>query len=165
MLRPRYVSTVDSGNLCGYIITVVQALSVVEKENPELSGRARDLKSVLKKIYDDTDFNLLYDRQRDLFTIGYNAEEEHITKSYYDLLSSEARMASFIAIAKGEIPKKHWFTLGRALVSRDGYKGLVSWTGTMFEYLMPLILMKNVKNTLLDETYHFVIRCQKNTGR
>jgi cyclic beta-1,2-glucan synthetase len=68
VLRPRYVSTVDSGNLCGYIITVVQALSVVEKENPELSGRARDLKSVLKKIYDDTDFSLLYDRQRDLFT-------------------------------------------------------------------------------------------------
>jgi cyclic beta-1,2-glucan synthetase len=165
VLRPRYVSTVDSGNLCGYIITVVQALSVVEKENPELSGRARDLKSVLKKIYDDTDFSLLYDRQRDLFTIGYNAEEEHITKSYYDLLSSEARMASFIAIAKGEIPKKHWFTLGRALVSRDGYKGLVSWTGTMFEYLMPLILMKNVKNTLLDETYHFVIRCQKKYGK
>lgn len=165
VLRPRYISTVDSGNLLGYIVVVIQALKAIERENSELAQRAVNISKSLQKIYDNTNFKVLYDEQRDLFTIGYNAEEEHLTKSYYDLLSSEARMASFIAISRGEVPKKHWFTLGRTLVSRDGYRGLVSWTGTMFEYLMPLILMKNIKNTLLDETYHFVIRCQKKYGK
>ncbi|MCK9479512.1 MAG: hypothetical protein M0R40_08460 [Firmicutes bacterium] len=165
VLHPRYISTVDSGNLCGYILVVLKAIDEIEKKHTELSSRANEVGAILKKMYDDTTFVPLYDKQRDLFSIGYNAEEEKITKSYYDLLSSEARMASFVAIAKGEIPKKHWFTLGRTLVSRDGYKGLISWTGTMFEYLMPLLLMKNIKNTLLDETYHFVIRCQKKYGR
>ncbi|NLB81501.1 MAG: hypothetical protein GX800_07825, partial [Clostridiaceae bacterium] len=165
VLHPRYISTVDSGNLCGYIIVVIEALFEIEKEHPHLSQRASKIRADLQTIYDNTNFVPLYAKQRGLFSIGYNAEEEQITKSYYDLISSEARMASFIAIAKGEIPKKHWFTLGRTLVSRDGYRGLVSWTGTMFEYLMPLILMKNIKNTLFDETYHFVIRCQKKYGK
>ncbi len=164
VLRPRYISTVDSGNLCGYLIIVISAFLSIANEHEELAGRAKALADGFQEMYDRMNFRPLYDRQRDLFTIGYNAEEEHLTKSYYDLLSSEARMASFIAIAKGDIPKKHWFTLGRTLVTRDGYRGLVSWTGTMFEYLMPLILMKNIKNTLLDETYYFVIRAQRKYG-
>ncbi|OQB16078.1 MAG: N,N'-diacetylchitobiose phosphorylase [Firmicutes bacterium ADurb.Bin193] len=165
VMRPRYISTVDSGNLCGYCLAVIAALNEIADNEPGLKERTDRVAGFLKNLYDNTNFRLLYDDTRHLFTIGYNAEEEHLTKSYYDLLSSEARMASFIAIAKGEVPKKHWFTLGRTLVSRDGYKGLVSWTGTMFEYLMPLILMKNIKNTLIDETYHFVIHCQKKYGR
>ena len=106
----------------------------------------------------------MYDRQRDLFTIGYNAEEEHITKSYYDLLSSEARMASFIAIARVKYPKSIGLPSEGRLFPATGTKASIL-DRTMFEYLMPLILMKNVKNTLLDETYHFVIRCQKKYGK
>jgi cyclic beta-1,2-glucan synthetase len=165
VLKPRYVSTVDSGNLCSYMLLVMESLREYKKKYPEISERVENLISSLKKMYDETDFKVLYDNQRHLFSIGYNVEEENLTKSHYDLLASEARTASFIAIAKGDVPKKHWFNLGRTLVSREGYRGLVSWTGTMFEYLMPLLLMKNIKNTLFDETYHFVIRCQKKYGR
>ncbi len=119
----------------------------------------------IEKIEKETEFIHLYDDKRELFSIGYNIEEGRLTKSYYDLLASEARQASFIAIAKGEISYKHWFQLGRSLTMVDAYKGLVSWTGTMFEYLMPLFIMKNYKNTLWDEAYKFVIRSQKSYGK
>ena len=116
--------------------------------------------SRLSCIIDETSFVPLFDKHRQLFSIGYNVAEEKLTRSYYDLLASEARQTSFIAIAKGELDSKHWFKLGRSLCSDDGYRGLVSWTGTMFEYLMPLLIMKKYKNTLLDETYWFAVREQ-----
>ncbi len=118
----------------------------------------------IEKLIDDIDFTPLYDSKRNLFSIGYDVIEEKITNSYYDLLASEARLASYIAIAKGQITQKHWFKLGRALSEISHYKALVSWTGTMFEYLMPPLIMKNYKNTLLDETYSTVVKAQKNYG-
>ena len=114
----------------------------------------------LTKIAGETSFLPLFDQKRQLFSIGYNVEEEKLTDSYYDLLASEARQTSFLAIAKGEVSYKHWFKLGRSLAGDDGYRGLVSWTGTMFEYLMPLLIMKSYKNTLLDESYWFAVREQ-----
>ena len=113
----------------------------------------------------ETKFSVLYDERRQLFSIGYNIIEQRLTNSYYDLLASEARQTSYIAIARGEIPPKHWFVLGRSLTIVDHFKGLVSWSGTMFEYLMPLLIMKRYKNTLLDETYSFVIKSQKKYGK
>lgn len=110
-------------------------------------------------------FTPFYVKKKQLFSIGYNVEENELTNSYYDLLASEARQTSYISIARGEIPESHWFKMGRALTAVDGYKGLISWTGTMFEYLMPLLIMKNYKNTLLDETYSFVIKSQKKYGK
>ncbi|SHG92205.1 GH36-type glycosyl hydrolase domain-containing protein [Tepidibacter thalassicus] len=118
----------------------------------------------IDKIIENTDFSCLYDIKRHLFSIGYNVKEEKLTNSYYDLLASEARLTSYIAITKRQIPKRHWFKMGRALSVIDGYRGLVSWTATMFEYLMPPLVMKNYKNTLLDETYGTVIRVQKKYG-
>ncbi|MBC7765438.1 MAG: glycosyl transferase [Hyphomonadaceae bacterium] len=118
----------------------------------------------LQKIVTETQLSPLYDPKKELFSIGYNIEEEKLTRSYYDLMASEARQTSLIAIARGEVPQKHWFKLGRNLTNAGGYKGLVSWTGTMFEYLMPLILIKNLPNTLWDETYRFITDCQKRYG-
>jgi len=115
----------------------------------------------IDKISRETEFIHLYDKKRQLFSIGYNIEEGSLTNSYYDLLASEARQTSFIAIARGEVDAQHWFKLGRTLTRIDRYKGMVSWSGTMFEYFMPLLIMKSVKNTLLDETYAFVLRSQK----
>ncbi len=103
----------------------------------------------------------LYNRKKHLFSIGYNIDERKLTNSYYDLLASEARQTSYMCIARGELPASHWFAMGRALTVVDRYKGLISWTGTMFEYLMPLLVMKSYRNTLLDETYSFVIKSQK----
>jgi cyclic beta-1,2-glucan synthetase len=124
-------------------------------------SRCHQLRRELDSIIKEMDFKLLYDEKRELFSIGYNVEEGQLTKSYYDLLASEARQASFIAIAKGDIPQKHWFQLGRPLALVDNVRVLISWSGTMFEYLMPLLIMKNYENTLLDETYGAVVRGQK----
>ena len=109
-------------------------------------------------------FKPLYNPKKQLFSIGYSTREKKLTRSHYDLLASEARQTSFIAIARGEVPASHWFRMGRTLTVMDGYKGLVSWTGTMFEYLMPLLVMKSYKNTLLDETCSFAVRNQKKYG-
>ncbi len=117
------------------------------------------------QISEGVHFVPLYDKKRQLFSIGFHVEDNRLTNSYYDLLASEARQTSYIAIARGEVPPKHWYMLGRSLTVVDRYKGLVSWSGTMFEYLMPLILMKNYKNTLWDETYSFVIKSQKKYGK
>ena len=110
-------------------------------------------------------FTPLYVDERKLFSIGFGLEDNKLTNSYYDLLASEARQASYIGIAMGQIPTEHWFRMGRALTIVDGYKGLVSWTGTMFEYLMPLLIMKSYPNTLLDETYSFVMKSQIKYGK
>ena len=115
----------------------------------------------IDKLSYETEFIHLYDNKKQLFSIGYNIEENSLTNSYYDLLASEARQTSYIAIARGEVDVQHWFKLGRTLTRIDRYKGMISWSGTMFEYLMPLLIMKSVKNTLLDETYSFVLRSQK----
>lgn len=113
----------------------------------------------------NTRFNPLYNEQRQLFYIGYNLEEMKPTNSYYDLLASEARQTSYLAIARGEIPPKHWSMLGRSLTVVNRFKGLISWSGTMFEYLMPLLIMRSYKNTLLDETYSFVVKSQMKYGK
>jgi cyclic beta-1,2-glucan synthetase len=118
----------------------------------------------IKKLYENISFTPLYNESRQLFSIGYNAEEKKLTNSYYDLLASEARQTSFIAIARGDVPYKHWFMLGRSLTVVDRYKGLVSWSGTMFEYLMPLLIMKCYPNTLLDETYSFAVKSHMKYG-
>ncbi len=109
----------------------------------------------------NTDFKILYDNDRKLFSIGYDIEKDIIGNCYYDLLASEARAASYIAIAKGDVDQEHWFKLGRAMTYMGGMKGLVSWSGTMFEYLMPLLIMKSYNGTLLDNTYAAVVSGQK----
>lgn len=115
----------------------------------------------ITKLIDATEFSPLFDNKRLLFSIGYNVEDGHLSKSYYDLLASEARQTSYIAIARGEADRRHWMRLGRKLTGSESGKGLVSWTGTMFEYLMPLIIMRSYENTILDETYSFVVKKQR----
>ncbi len=118
----------------------------------------------IDNIIQNTEFNPLYDEKRNLFSIGYDVEKERITNSYYDLLASEARIASYWAIVKGDVPLKHWYKLGRALTKIDGSRALVSWTGTMFEYFMPGLILKNYNETLINETYDAVIKSQKIHG-
>jgi cyclic beta-1,2-glucan synthetase len=100
----------------------------------------------------EMDFGFLFDPARELFSIGYQHAEHALDPSYYDLLASESRLASFIAIAKGEVPADHWFRLGRSLTHAAGETALVSWSGSMFEYLMPALVMRSLPFTLLDQT-------------
>jgi cyclic beta-1,2-glucan synthetase len=105
----------------------------------------------------ETDFRFLFDEQRELFVIGYRYDTHTRDRSYYDLFASEARLASFVAIAKNEVPVEHWFRLGRALTHAAGRPALVSWSGSMFEYLMPALVMRTFPFTLLDQTFRGVV--------
>lgn len=125
----------------------------------------RELIHRVDTLAENIKFLPLYEEKKQLFSIGFDLEVGELTDSYYDLLASEARQASYISIARDEIPVEHWLKLSRSLTVDDGYKGLASWSGTMFEYLMPVLIMKSYKNTMLDETYHFVIRSQKKYGK
>jgi cyclic beta-1,2-glucan synthetase len=100
------------------------------------------------------DYGFLYDQGRHLLAIGYNVSDRRRDAGYYDLLASEARLSSFVAIAQGKLPQDTWFALGRLLTRVGGETILLSWSGSMFEYLMPLLVMPTFENTLLDQTYH-----------
>ena len=111
-------------------------------------------------IFTAMDFKLLFNQKRKLFHIGLNHDENIVDNSYYDLLASESRLGSFVAIAKGDIPLEHWYHLGRHMTRSSGRTILISWSASMFEYLMPLILMKDIKHTLLDQTANAAVACQ-----
>jgi cyclic beta-1,2-glucan synthetase len=153
-LLPAYVSTVDSGNLAGALV----ALAV------GLRGRAPDLADRAMALFNGMNFRFLFDADRQLFSIGYRVADAEVPgrldASFYDLLASEARLASFLAIAKGDVPEKHWFHLGRSITAVRGRPVLLSWSATLFEYLMPLLVMRSYPNTLLDESCRLVVRRQ-----
>ncbi|MEO6434581.1 MAG: glucoamylase family protein, partial [Tepidisphaeraceae bacterium] len=113
----------------------------------------------------DIDYEFLYDRDRHLLAIGFNVDEHRLDAGFYDLLASEARLGSFIAIAQGKLPQEHWFSLGRLLTTSTGRPALLSWSGSMFEYLMPLLVMPTYERTLLDETCRAVVERQIEYGR
>ena len=99
------------------------------------------------------EYDFLFDKARHLLAIGYNVTDHRRDSGYYDLLASEARLCNFVAIAQGQLPQESWFALGRLLTTAGGEPILLSWSGSMFEYLMPLLVMPTYEHTLLDETY------------
>jgi cellobiose phosphorylase len=111
------------------------------------------------------DFAFLFNLERNLFSTGFNVTERRFDMGFYDLLASEARLCSYVAIALGQVPQDHWFSLGRLLVASRGEPILVSWSGSMFEYLMPLLVMPNYENTLLDHTCRAAVQQQIEYGK
>ncbi len=122
-----------------------------------LSQECMDLSNV--------DYDFLYDRSQHLLSIGYNIEEHKRDQSFYDLMASEARLTTFTAIAQGKLPQESWFALGRQLTSVGTTPLLLSWSGSMFEYLMPFLVMPSYENTLLDETAKAIVHKQVEYGR
>lgn len=112
------------------------------------------------EIVEEMDFGFLLDEQRKVFSIGFNLENEKLDNSFYDLLATEARLTSFVAIANDDVPQEHWFRLGRSLTPVARSRALISWTGTMFEYLMPILVMADYDETLLSQTYKAVVARQ-----
>ncbi len=157
VLDPPYVSTVDSGNIAGHLLALRQACLAMAAEWPGLRTRLQALADTAYGFVTDMDFTFLYDTERKLFTIGFHPGSDTRDDSYYDLLASEARLASFIAIARNDVPMEHWFRLGRGLSRTGGRTVLVSWSGSMFEYLMPVLVMRSLPQTLLAQTYGSVI--------
>jgi cyclic beta-1,2-glucan synthetase len=136
-----------------YNKSAVERLRIID----DLVDRCRELAVM--------DFEFLYDASRGLLTIGYDVGERRRDPSCYDLLASEARLASFLLIAQGQVPQKHWFALGRLLTSHGGDVSLISWSGSMFEYLMPRLIMPSYENTLLEQTCKAAVSRQIEYGR
>jgi hypothetical protein len=116
-------------------------------------------------LVEEMDFGFLYNSKRKLLSVGFDVSSRSLAKSCYDLLASEARMAAFIAVAKGDVPLESWFHLGRAHTQQDGKRLLLSWTGSMFEYLMPALWMKSYPNTILEQSLRAVVQCQQQYGK
>ncbi len=110
------------------------------------------------------EYDFLFDRSSHLLAIGYNVDSRRRDTSYYDLLASEARLCSFVGIAQGQLPQESWFALGRLLTTAGGEPVLLSWSGSMFEYLMPLLVMPTYENTLLDRTCKAAVKRQIQYG-
>ena len=151
VLKPYFISTVDSGNLVASLIITRQYL--------EQKGEEKLVK-LCDKLIHNTNFKKLY-AKKDVFSIGYDEDEGKLSVYNYNKFASESRLTSYIAICLGDVPSKHWFSLDKSLTLYKGRKGLISWSGTAFEYYMPLLFMKNYPNTLLDESYNFAYFCQK----
>ncbi len=126
--------------------------------------QAKEIIECAERLINQMDFAFLYQNERGLFSIGYNLDIAQFDKSTYDLLASEARLASYLAIAKGDVPVEHWFRLSRRLTRIQHNEMLLSWGGTMFEYLMPLLYLKSFDDTLMNTTCRNVIEWQKNYG-
>jgi cyclic beta-1,2-glucan synthetase len=163
ILEPAYISTVDSGNFAGHLIALKQACVQATKQvdcTPDQAVRLRAISERARAYALEMDFKFLYDERRKLFSIGFQPAANVFDNSYYDLLASESRLASFIAIAKDDVPVDHWFRLGRTLTSAGGTRTLISWSGSMFEYLMPALVLRTFPSTLLSQTHHGAVRRQ-----
>jgi cyclic beta-1,2-glucan synthetase len=130
-----------------------------------LASRIQALAKSVSDLADEMDFSMLADKRRNLLSIGYDVNAKELAKSCYDLLASEARTAAFIAVARGEIVEECWFRLGRQHTVCERETVLISWTGTMFEYLMPAIWMKSHPNTLLDRAVRSAVRAQQSYAK
>jgi len=138
-----------SANLTAWIADVSAEYQRARAASADLLGRFRHLGEMSEALADGTDMQFVFDAQRRLFAIGYQVGGPLNVTAHYDLLASEARLGSLVAIAKGDVPVEHWLALGRPYTSDDG-QVLLSWGGTMFEYLMPLLFTRSFRNSLLE---------------
>ncbi len=166
-LRPLFVSTVDSGNFVACIYVVKEFLENLKnsKLEKEIQIEINSMIDVCRNLIENTDFTVLYDKSRNIFSIGYDLDKNEKVKSYYDILMSESRLTSLVAIASRQVTSKHWFSLARNLVKVDRYKGLLSWSGTSFEYFMPNLFTKSYEHTLIDEALFFSVFSQIKYGK
>ena len=141
-----------------------QAIDRSRRLAEELIERGERLSALADDLIEETEFGFLFNAERQLFSIGYSVTDGRLDGSHYDTLASEARLASFMAIATGTVSHEHWFKLGRSLTPTGSSRALLSWSASMFEYLMPLLVMRAYPGTLLDETYNAVVRRQVEYG-
>ena len=165
-LLPLYVSTVDSGNLCIHLLAVAGACEAIagdakaQTADP-VRARLREVAAQCRQLAMAAEFGFLYDTRRRLFHIGYRTGDQQLDGSYYDLLASEARQASLWAIAKGDVPANHWAALGRPFYAVGTRAGLRSWSGSMFEYLMPGLVLDEPAGSALASASLAAVREQR----
>ncbi len=146
------------------VAALIQAMQDSISDAASLVRRLTAIAQTAGKLFDAMDFSFLFDHSRKLFSIGYRGTDGSLDPNCYDLLASEARLTSFIAIAKGDVPSSHWFRLGRALTPVGRGSSLISWSGSMFEYLMPALVMRSPADSLLSQTYEQIVLRQIEYG-
>lgn len=162
-LMPRIAQMLRDSNITSETHAWLNALSEkLAQSAAEVHARVDSIDKLAQQCHEFAriDYAFLYDETRHLLAIGYNVNERRLDASYYDLLASEARLCNFVAIAQGQLPQESWFALGRLLATAEGEPMLLSWSGSMFEYLMPLLVMPTYANSLLDQTYHAAVHRQ-----
>lgn len=161
VLPPNYVSSVDSGNFVGCLYTLRAGLSEYADEEAEIL----ELLPRITALIENTDFSFLYNSSRRLFSVGARIGKDtySLDSGCYDFLMSESRILSYIAVANRRVPKAHWERLGRPLATSRGYIGLLSWSGTTFEYFMPTLFMPIRKGSLQYEAMVFACKAQQET--
>ncbi len=171
-IAPYFISSVDSGNLACCLWTLKQSALAFAAEpgvkrgvTKELAAQLREIAEICERLVDEMDFSFLYQPRKRALSVGYDVRAGRLESACYDLLASEARMACFVAIAKGDIPQESWFRLGRAYTLFRGERILLSWTGTMFEYLMPALWMRHYPDTIADQSMKAVVRAQRDYAR
>ena len=147
----------------------IDSLAAAREQSAESARRLIDryqkLAVHVETLAQEMDFRFLYNAQRRLFSIGYNIEDERLDRAHYDMLCSEARLASYLAISNGNVEHRHWFQLGRPMTRTAGQTALLSWGGTMFEYLMPRLFQRTEPGSLLDHSMRVAVDRQIEYGR
>lgn len=154
-LRPRYVSAVDSGNLAGALLLCAH----------EVADDAAGLSARLRALAEGMNLTALYDEDRKLFCIGMDVESGQLSRSHYDLYASESRILSYTAIMLGQVGVEHWRRLSRPAIAVDGRAALLSWSGTMFEYLMPELLLRSCETSMSGVSRRAVVAAQMDFAR
>lgn len=149
-----FVSYVDSGNFVVSLVALANGLDAYG----DADARFPALAAQCRRIEKETDLSIFYNAKKRLFSLGFDSKQGKNESGCYDLLMSESRTASYYAVASGVVPKKHWYSLGRTVTSERGYIGMVSWSGTMFEYLMPQLLLPLYRDSFLEESLVFATR-------
>ena len=155
---------VANKNVLARVAALIKAMQDSISDAGSLVRRLTGIAQTAGKLFDSMDFSFLFDHSRKLFSIGYRGTDGCLDPSCYDLLASEARLTSFIAIAKGDVPSSHWFRLGRSLTPVGRGSALISWSGSMFEYLMPDLVMRSPSDSLLCQTYEQIVLRQIEYG-
>ena len=151
-------------DLLALIDVLTNAISRCADDSAALVQRLFQVAQTADTMFFAMDFKFLFDNTKKLFSIGFRVADGSLDSSFYDLLASEARLTSFIAIAKGDIPSSHWFRLGRFMTPVARGSALISWSGSMFEYLMPALVMRSPEGSMLSQTYRQVVRRQIDYG-
>ncbi len=156
VIGDRFVSSVDSGNFAVMLTALAEGL----EEYIDGDKRAESLAIRVKRLTDGTDLGVFYNKTRSLMSVGVRGDGT-LEENCYDLLMSEARMTAYYAVASGVYPKKHWQSLGRTITHSHGYMGMLSWSGTAFEYLMPHLFLPLFCDSFMFESIEFALMCAK----